>query len=99
MNERAIEKLSDNLPERKIAETREISVWNDGVQESKEIRFYENDNRKEYYYVFLQGDASYIISVGNFERIMSAIQDGAKFLQINDDLVNVNQIRRFKKTK
>ena len=73
------------------------TVWINGETQTMVMKLEPGDDPKEYYYVFLRGESSYIISQSNFDRIQDAIGKGAKFVRINDDLVNVNEIKRFKK--
>lgn len=40
-------------------------------------------------------DKQYAISNTEYKRIYNAIEKGAKFVQLNTDLVNVNQIKKF----
>jgi len=51
----------------------------------------------DYYEVLIQDDTIYKIDFGEYSRIFNAISGGAKFVSINEDLVNINFIRRFKK--
>ena len=73
---------------------RKVEIYGEG---QKELRLGHGDNPRIYYHVYLQKESSYIISESNFDRVMEAIKGGAKFVRINDDIINVNEIRRFKK--
>jgi len=73
------------------------TIWVDGAAVKKELRLTEQDDPKQYYYVYLQGDAIYLIGTSKYEKILSDIENGVKFVKINDDLININQIKRFKK--
>jgi hypothetical protein len=77
----------------------EKTIWINGIQEKQELELSKNDDPKDFYYVYLRGESSYIISQSSFNRIQNAIGEGAKFVRINYDLVNVNEIKRFKKAK
>jgi len=75
------------------------TIWINGESHQTEVRFCGKDDHNEYYEVYLRGEGCYGVSRKNFERIQEAICRGAKFVRINDDLVNVNEIRRFKKVR
>lgn len=62
-----------------------------------ELRLFEGDDPKKIYCAYLRNETYYLISQSTFDRIQLAIENGAKFVKINDDLVNINEIRKFKK--
>lgn len=75
------------------------TIWINGAPEEIELRQCDRLDT-EYYEVYLRGgETTYCISGRNYDRITNAIYDGAKFVRINDDLVNVNEIKRFRKVK
>ena len=78
-------------------ETRSATVWVDGAPDTKELRLYDGEDGKNQYIVYLMGDKTYMISGNSYQRIEQAIADGAKFVKINDDLINISTIRYFKK--
>lgn len=76
----------------------EKTTWVNGTQIDTEMQLNEGDNPSEYYYIFLRGgETFYTVSISNFDRIMTAINNGAKFVKANDDIININEIKRFKK--
>jgi hypothetical protein len=74
------------------------TAWVNGESHEIEVRK-QDENDTGYYEVYLRGESFYGLSGKNFERVQQAIAEGAKFVRINDDLVNVNEIKRFKKVK
>lgn len=94
MNDLEINQSLDNI---QLGEVKKKTVWVDGVQNEIEIQYEPGDNQKVYYEAYIKGGSFYGISELNYKRIQEAIVEGAKFVRINNDLVNVNEIKRFKK--
>ena len=58
---------------------------------------YGQDYEYDYYKVLFQDDEVYKIDSDEYDRIFKAIAAGAKFVSINEDLININFIRAFQK--
>jgi hypothetical protein len=50
-----------------------------------------------WFYVVSTFEDNYTINTIDYERIISAIAEGSKFVKIEEDVVNVSQIKKFKK--
>ena len=94
MNDLEIKK---SLGEIQVGTSAKKTIWVNGTPQEVEIQYEPEDIKNIHYDVYLRGEAFYCISELNFKRIQEAIIEGAKFVRINSDIVNVNEIKRFKK--
>jgi len=60
--------------------------------------FVKNDRGYSYFfYTISTSEVKYTINSEDFERIIKSIESGSKFVKIENDILNVNQIKLFKK--
>lgn len=76
--------------------TKTVTVEGDFSVEIPESTIKEKDGQYQIPYVrVITKEDVYRISIPEFDAKKKAISVGAKFLQLGDDLVNINEIKKF----